>query len=453
MERRRYQDKAVAELPERLRRHGRVVAVGPTGSGKTVIAVKLIRKLLHDHHGLRVLWLVHRIELVRQAYDQLKAAGIPASAIGILSGATKLNTTARILVASVDMFRTRDVPPCDLMVIDEAHRVLAATYKQIVEYSEKRWLLGLTATPWRLDGKGLGDVFSDMLVMAGHTELIVDGYIAKPVTYGIPRDKARRILRGLRISHGDYAQADLQRLGRNKVLMGDVVRDTQKYAPGAATLVFAMTREHGKALTARFKRAGISAEYLDGDTPDAERDAMIGPNGRLARGETQVVVNVDVLTEGYDCPAVKCVCLARPTRSLTRFLQQCGRGSRMYKRQRPVILDHFGNCYAHGLPDDERSDKWTLEDRPKRTGGGEIVKQCVACEAMIAANARECPECGAEQPLSEREIEEQQAELERLKSTAQQRRKTLDVLRSIANEKGVGESWVRAVESRVFGIA
>jgi superfamily II DNA or RNA helicase len=450
MEKRKYQDNSVVEIWKRLEANGRVVAVGPTGCGKTVIGVKLVRRILRDFPASRILWLAHRIELLQQAFDELAAAGIPARDLGILSGAKKSNRLARVLVASVDMFRARDVPECDLMVIDEAHRVLAPTYQEIVAFSRKRWVLGLTASPWRLDGKGLGDVFSDMYVIAGPTELIVDGYIARPVSFGISREKARALVAGVRTQAGDYSQADLAKAMTKQPLMGDVVSECARLAAGMPTIVFAINREHGRLLAERFKRADQAVEYLDSETSANERAAMVGRHGRLASGETQVVVNVDVLSEGYDCPAVKCVSLARPTRSLTRFLQQTGRASRPYKGKQPIILDHAGNCHRFGLPEWER--EWSLDDRPKRSEGSlAIVKQCTACDAFIAANARVCPQCGVAQPWSDGEIVERKARLEVLAANRAEKKRILTTLLGIARSKGVGEEWARSVAEQMLG--
>ncbi len=424
---------AVDTLVKLLATRRTVCAVAPTGSGKTVVGAALISR----RRGTRVLWLAHRYELLTQAMAQLVAAGVPVGEVGLLSGVKKKNADARVLVASVGMFNFRDAPSdVQLIVIDECHRVEAASYQAILAELPDARVLGLTATPQRLDGKPLKDSFNELLVMGGQTELIAAKRIASPVTYGVPYDKARKLIAGVKSQLGDYQVGQLGRAMKGK-LMGDVVAETCRLAPGLRTLVFAVNREHGRALAERYKVAGRATEYLDGETPAEERRDIIT---RLESGETEVIVNIDVLTEGFDCPAVKCIVLARPTKSLTRFLQYCGRASRLYEGKRPIIIDNAGNCWRFGLPNAERT--WTLEGRPKGESEQLAVKLCKECEAMIPIAAQTCPECGAEQPVHERELEEQRAELERLKAADDDRERMRGVLRKLAAVKGLGEDWV-----------
>jgi DNA repair protein RadD len=437
---RQYQKKAVSNLLKLLPEHQRVCAVAPTGSGKTVIGAALIRKLSDK----RVLWIAHRIELLRQAYDQLLAAGVAKRDLGILSGPDKINEGARVLVASVAMFHEREVSEADLIVVDEAHRVEAVTYKDIIASQEDAWVLGLTATPWRLDGKGL-DTFNEILVMATPTQMIVDGFVAKPICYGVPADRIKKILKGVGVAKREFAQATLGKAMQKNALMGDVVKDWERRGKGKATIVYAVTREHGQRLLRRFKRAGHAFEYLDGDTDQVVRADMLE---RLGKGKIDGIVNVDVLVEGVDIPRVKCIVMARPTKSLTRFLQQAGRASRPFGNLRPIILDHAGNCARFSLPNSER--EWTLDGRESvpREGGG-TVKECPGCEAMIPALARECPECGCEQPMTQRELSETDAELERLMEKQSERDQIEEVLKRLAASKGLPMSWVQNTLSSI----
>lgn len=433
-----FQKRGVDALLKLLVGHNKVCAVSPTGSGKTVVAADVLAKLLRQCQ--RALAFAHRRELHDQFAQQLLRAGLPASHIGILNGTTKRNTDARILITSPDMFRKRDLPPgIELLVFDECHHIAAAGYQKILYALPDVPVLGLTATPERLDGKPLGDSFTHLHVIAGMTELLTSEHprIANPITYGVPREKARALVAGVRTLAGDYAQAELGRAAM-KCLMGDVVAETMRLAKGKSTIVFATNREHGRALAKRFAAAGSTAEYLDGETSNTERTAILA---RLRDGETQIVINVAVLIEGFDCPAVKCIVLARPTKSLTMFLQQCGRGARLYKGTRPLILDFAGNTWTHGMPTRER--EWSLDGREKTTGNNDApVKHCAACGAMQPVAARVCGECGAELPLTEREIGEQQAELERLHESADERRRKEEVLRKLAAGRGLGEEWI-----------
>lgn len=440
-----YQARAVADLPARLNEHRRVVAVAPTGSGKTVIGAAYIKR----SGASRVLWIAHRIELLRQAFDQLRAAGLAPEDVGILSGPDKRNLGARVLVAGIDSLRSRETPHADLIVVDEAHRIEAASYQAVLDARPDARVLGLTATPWRLDGKGLGETFADLFVMAGPTELIADGFIARPITYGVPREKARAMVAGVSSRGGDFAPGEAGAAMMRGTLMGDVVSECARLAPGQRTLVFAASREHGQALATRFKRAKRPTAYLDGETAQGVRDAIVG---RLVSGETEIVVNVDVLTEGFDCPPVTCIAMARPTKSLTRFLQYVGRASRPFEERRPLILDHAGNTWRHNLPEAER--EWTLDGRPKGSSGEAPVKLCTMCDppTIIPAGAKTCPNCGHEQPLTEREIEEREEreiELERLRMQGEHLARAEAVLWRMAAENGRGEEWVRGALARV----
>lgn len=433
IELRGYQAAACAKIATSLAAGARVLAVSPTGSGKTVIGAAVVMR----SPAQRVLWVAHRIELLRQATAALRESGIPAESLGILTGPEKANLDARVMVASVDTLRARDAPTVDLIVVDEAHRVAANGYQKILAANPNAAVLGLTATPWRLDGRGLGATFGEMLQVASQAELIVSGYLAMPVTYGVPREIAEGMTRGVSRSAGDFAQGQLGRAMMKGTLMGDVVSECARLAPGERTIVFAASREHGRALASRFVEAGRAAAYLDGETPEAERSAILAG---LESGAVEVAVNVDVLTEGFDCSAVKCVVLARPTRSLTRYLQYTGRAARPFDGKRALILDHAGNVYRHGLPQIDR--EWTLDDRPKGEGGGAPVRHCPECSAINAASARECGECGATFPPSEREMAEEAAELERIAATEAERARVRAALTKVAAVHCLDAAWV-----------
>lgn len=417
-----------------MRRHKRVVAVGPTGAGKTVIGAAFV-KVQRDK---RVLWIAHRVELLNQARRELLAAGISPDAIGFLSGADENNTDAQILIASIDMLRHRSARRRDVVIVDEAHRVMAKTYREVLARNRHAQVLGLTATPWRLDGQGLGGVFQFLYVICEAAELINEGFLANPIVFGVTEERAAQIVRGIGTTRGDFNLRDAERRAM-RYLLGDVVKECGRLAPRARTIVFATTRKHGKALARRFWAAKRRTEYLDGETPTGLREQILG---RLESGKTEVVVNVDVLSEGFDCPPVKCVVLARPTRSLTRYRQQCGRASRLWGRQRPHIIDHAGNSWRFGMP--FGAWPWSLEERAGVIKGDAPVRRCSECGAMMPAHESICPECGEEQPkkFTRRQLIEQQAELERLRMKQAEQNALREALIKIAKAKKRGERWI-----------
>lgn len=443
MKLRDYESRSVRDLLKLLQEHRSVVAVGPTGAGKTVIGAAVVRQL----GKVRVLWLAHRYELLNQARSHLLEVGVKESQVGLLSGTRTINRDGRIMVASVDMFRSRLVPEVDLIVVDEAHHATAESYRNIIDVHKGALVLGLTATPERLDGEPLGDVFAHMYNIAEAFELIDDGYLLRAAVYGIPRDKARELVRNAD-SGREYSSIKLDEAMRKRPLMADIVNERFRLARHEPTLVYAVSRLHGKELYYRFGKSGVKAAYVDALTPAHQRNILLGPNGKLAQGLVEVVVNVGLVTEGFDCPAVNCVVVARPTKSLTLWRQMCGRGARPRPGRRSyLVLDHAGNVWRHGFPDTPIA--WSLTGR-ERASGEQPFKVCGACKAINPLAATECRECGAAFPLTERELAEQKAELERVEAIARQKREAEERVRALAAERGFKESFVSRVMMEMF---
>lgn len=402
MKLRPYQQRAVRTSIGHLRSGRSSVLVSPTGSGKTVMGVAIVADFANPTEGRRVLWLAHREELIQQARDRLIAdLGDP---IGIISGRRTESADAAIVVASIDSLRRREVERFDLVVVDEAHRTPAASYRKVLASLEGVPVLGLTATPWRLDRRGLKDLYGEMVVAAQPSMLFEQGHQIRPRVYGPSAEPAEAIVAGLKTQAGDFATRAAS--DRMIEISGDVVATHREYATGLRTIVFAVDRRHGRELTARFSAAGVVTEYLDGDTPAADREGIVR---RLRAGETTVVVNVDVLTEGVDIPEVQCVSIARPTKSLTRYLQYCGRAMRPFEGQAAIILDHAGNAYRLNVPYVDR--KWTLQDQPKGEGGvAPLARKCHECGQLIEAHLVVCSACSAEIGPREKTVAEREHE-------------------------------------------
>jgi superfamily II DNA or RNA helicase len=399
---RSYQTDAIARLDALLSRGARrVLVVAATGSGKTTLAGAVIVDRVR--RGQHVLFLAHRRELIGQAHRRLVDLGIPEHDVGvIMANDPRRRPIAPVQVASVDTLRTRGKPPADVVFVDEAHRALARTYVEISAAYPEAIHLGLTATPYRADGKGLGDAYEELLLVASPRELIAEGYLVAPRVFTVPPAQ-RPDLSRVQVARGDYSANQLAEAVDRQALVGNIVEHWMAHARGLRTVAFAASVEHSKHIADRFREAGVTAEHLDGETPTIERDAILA---RLASGETLVVANVGVLCEGFDLPPVKCALLARPTKSTGLYLQQAGRILRPWNDQRAIILDHAGCALEHGLPQDDR--EFSLDSAPKRARGPTEApaRECPACLAVVGIGTRVCPECGHEL-MTTRELPEE----------------------------------------------
>lgn len=443
LERRAYETRAVTDIRAALTEHRRVVAVGPTGCGKTVVASMLIKQ----QPEWNVLFVAHKYELVDQAHAQLAAQGIRAGVIMAqderLHGADRVDADARVQVASVQTIARRGGPErVDLIVFDEAHRIMADSYQSVVEAHPSALVLGLTATPERMDGKSLGDFFAHMVMIALPSELYEAGYLARPSVYVAPAGAVTELtkrIKGAAIGHGDYTSKALARIVNSGALVGKVVSEAIRLAPKVPKVVFAGSVKHSQQLAERFRKRGIKAAHLDAETDPHDRARMLDG---LRTGAVEVVCNFGVLTEGWDLPALGAVIIARPTRSKTLLFQMAGRVQRPYKGRKPIVLDHGNCCIALGI--DPRDDHpWSLDGVTRSSGNG-VVKSCPDCLAIIPGGCTKCPSCGATQPKTERQLQDEiEAKLVELE------KKRLDEIRArvekVAKEKNAPKGWVEKV--------
>jgi superfamily II DNA or RNA helicase len=391
-----YQVDVIAELEQAIAAGKRkVLLVAPTGSGKTVIAAAIIAGTAR-----RVLVVAHRREIVNQTSDKLTARGVLH---GIIQAGDekKLRPMAAVQVASIQTLHARAIrsstmfmPPAALVIIDEAHHACAMTYQKVIDAYPNAIILGLTATPCRGDRRGLGGIFKTIIECPQVAPLIEQGYLVKTRVYApINPD-----LRGIKTQAGDYVETQLaERMDKPK-LVGDIVTHWHKYGDGRRTVVFACSVGHSIHIRDEFIKAGVRAEHLDGATPSADRDAILA---RLASGQTEVVPNCMVLTEGFDCPDIGCIILARPTKKMGLYRQMIGRGLRPADGKSDcVILDHSGAVFRHGLPADHV--EWTLDTDRMATAPAHQARlerkvtgliECTQCSAL-RLGGKPCPNCG-----------------------------------------------------------
>lgn len=309
----------------------------------------------------------------------------------IMAGDARRRPGARVQVASIDTLRNRPKPFADLVFVDECHRALAPSYKALQSYYKHSTHIGLTATPYRADGKGLGDAYDELVVVASPRELIDGGYLVEPAVFTVPEARLPD-LSGVRTRRGDYDAKQLAEAVDKSALVGNLVTHWQQHAAGLRTIAFAASVKHSMHIAEQFRRAGVAAEHLDGETPKRERAAILA---RLGSGETQLVSNVGVLCEGFDEPSAKCAILARPTKSTGLYLQMAGRILRPWEGVGAVVLDHAGCARNHGLPQETRSFELEAKNRDrKRTLSSPPVKVCEGCYQVVHPSVAECPHCG-----------------------------------------------------------
>ena len=348
--------------------HKKPCIVLPCGAGKSVIAAEYAKKTTLN--GKRVLFIVHRKELCDQIENTFRWWGVNMELCHI----AMVQTVTRHLDTE---------PKPALIVTDEAHHAKANSYTRIFDYWPNVHMIGLTATPERLDGKGLGDIFDDLLVGETPGWLIEHGYLSPERYFTYDLIKAGKI------RNGDFAAEDVK---IDAAQMENVVRTYLDKAEGMKAVCYMPTVVRSEEMAEAFCRFGISAEHMDGTTPKDERTAIVE---RFRTGETQILCNVELVSEGFDVPDCGCSILCRPTQSLTLYIQQSMRCMRYAQGKTAIVLDFVNNVNRHGLPEDAR--EWTLADKPKRKKGEALqmpVITCPQCPTTFRMIQGKCPDCG-----------------------------------------------------------
>jgi superfamily II DNA or RNA helicase len=418
----------------------RPLAVSPTGSGKTVLFSYITSQVLK--RGSRVIIVAHRREILDQISATLKRVGVPHGFIQ----AGKSTSTQPAMVASIQTLARRldTVPAPDLVIIDEAHHSVSKSYVQMFAAWPTAKFIGVTATPERLDGKGLGVMF-DRMVMGPSVQWLIDnGFLAQPVYYA-PREVVD--LSQVHTIAGDFDRSETEEIVDTPRITGDAVTHYVRFCNRQRAVAFCISVAHAQHVADTFNSCGIPSASIDGTLDPEVRKQRVDD---LTAGKILVLTSCELISEGFDLPAVNAAILLRPTQSLSMHLQQVGRALRPYPgKANAIILDHVGNCLRHGLAEQERD--WDLSGREKRLKKSSLVetKQCSKCFAIFAGTV--CPQCGSQREIAAREIEEVDGELQRLSiedisKKREDRReegkcKTLDDFRALAKQRGYKLGW------------
>lgn len=412
-----YQAQVKSEVYDAWAAHFRsVLLIMPTGGGKTKTFCSIVIDTLESQGmNMPTAILVHRKELVQQICLTLAEEGVQHNIIaarkdikGIIAAERRMfnqqyyDPNALVTVISVDTLKARKdiyaqwVLQIRQVIVDEAAHVLAENkWGHAISLFKNARILGVTATPERLDKKGLGshaDGIFDVMVQGPNTAWMIEQGFLSRYKIAMPESNYSQYLE-TKNTNSDYSKSAMMEASQKSTIIGDVVENYQKHAAGKQAILFASDVATAKDMEKKFLEAGIKAKSLDGTTPDNIRlDTLI----KFRAKEIQVLLNVDLFDEGLDVVGIECVIMARPTKSLGKFLQMVGRGLRIAEgKEFMILIDHVGNVTEHGLPCQAR--KWTL-DRIRKSGVKlNFLRICnnVDCNAPYDRALTECPWCGA----------------------------------------------------------
>lgn len=347
----------------------------PCGGGKSCIVAEMARQTTLN--GKRVLFLVHRKELCEQIEKTFALWGVNMDLCRVMMVQTATRRLAKL-----------DKPA--LIITDENHHSLARTYRRIYDYFPDVYRVGVTATPIRLNGGGLGDV-NDKLIIGVSAKWLIENECLSPYDYYAP---TLVDLSGVHTRGGEFVAEEIEKRVIVARVFGDVIKHYRQLANGKKAICYCASIEHSQRMAEAFTAAGINAAHIDGATPKAERAATIKA---FRRGDIHILCNVDLISEGFDVPDCECSILLRPTKSMTLYIQQSMRCMRYQPGKRAIIIDHVGNYSRFGLPDQDRS--WSLEPKPEEEKKLEIkIKTCPKCFYTFSApppgKPVVCPQCG-----------------------------------------------------------
>lgn len=374
--------------------HKSPLLVAPCGSGKTVMFSYFAKTV--TSRGKRTLILAHRDELIEQISGTLKTFDVNHS---FIAAGRFYSRIPHVHVGSVFTVvrRLRDMPKPDIIIIDEAHHAKASTYEKIFQAFPNAWRIGVTASPIRLSGESLGDIFDDLILGPTVKDLTEAGFLS-PYKLYVPAsiDTSKLHMRG-----GDYAKNELAELADKPKITGSAIAEYKKYADRKRAIAFCVSVKHAEHVAQQFCEAGYKAISIDGKLARDVRQTIVR---RFRDGEFDVLTSCDLVSEGFDLPSIECAIMLRPTASKALWIQQSGRALRIHPgKTQAILLDHANNTMTHGLPDETH--EWSLNGKQK-TGKDFIspVKICPQCFAAQSPSNR-CAFCGFLFPIISRQVE------------------------------------------------
>ena len=413
----------------------RVLITAPCGSGKSYLFLKMCESAINNNK--KVLILVHRKELAEKHKDLLAEHGMDVPNIRIALFFSEINRLGQY-----------DNP--DLIICDESHWI-PKTLRKVLDYY-KCWVIGLTATPCRLTGASMGDVYEVLITGISVKELIEKKCLAPYEYYSVPVADTT----DLPIQHGEYVMASAEKLLMQTAIYGDVIKSYKQFADGAKTIIYATSIKHSKSVVKAFCDAGYKAAHIDGSMSKSERKKIMDD---FKSGEINIISNVMLIVEGISIPDCECCILLRPTVSTTVYIQSSMRCMRYKEGKTAKIIDCVMNYTKMGFPDDDR--EWSLTKKITRRNeynddGTLSIRQCENCFRCFKT-APKCPYCGYEYQVKGRELKAvQDVELKKIQAVEKEEQekqrkyarmevgqcRTIADLQKIAKERGYAPGWV-----------
>jgi superfamily II DNA or RNA helicase len=435
----------------------RIVVQAPTGFGKTVVAGRMIKG--HLAKGGRPTFVAPAISLIDQTVQRLVEYGIPLSDIGVIQGdhpMTDMNRPVQVATAQSLARRNPRRMKTTMVIVDECHRMFNSIHEWMASWSLVPFI-GLSATPW---AKGMGKHWQSLVCETSIGDLISQGYLSPYRVFAASHPD----LTGVRVKRGDYVESELSEAMQAGALVGNTVSHWLKHGADLPTLAFCVDRAHAKAMQREFEAAGVTAGYVDAYTDRDEREEI---SKAFHAGDMRVVCSVGCLTTGIDWD-VRCIVLARPTKSPMLYVQIIGRGLRTAEGKRDcLILDHSDTTLRLGFPEEVEAEHRYLDGGKENQSARQereepLPKECNQCGYIKPAKVHKCPSCGFA-PERQPEVEHVDAELVEIGGTKTQRKHNRDTpseqkalwyagLKQYGMERGYKPGWADNQYKQRFGV-